>query len=179
MKKEEKVEFVSWMKGQMEKAPSLVLADFRGLSVARMMTLRDRCREAGVEVKVAKNTLIKLSIKGTQLDAVDHLLVGPTLAAWSLEDPGAPARTLANFAREKGNENLKIKGAAIGKRAMNPVEVRDVMANLPTREQLLGKMAGLINAGPQQLLGVLSAGPMKLARLLSALKAEREKAQAA
>lgn len=176
MKKSDKVEFVDWMKGELEKSPSAVLADYRGLTVAQMTDLRRRCREAGVQFKVVKNTLMRLVIQGTGMESLGEFLAGPSALAWHYEDPGAAAKVLVDFAKEKDNEALEIKGAAASGRALSAVETREVLARMPSRPELLSQMAALIAAGPQKLVNVLAAGPNKLGRALGALKAEREAA---
>lgn len=173
MKKEEKEKFVKWMKEELEKVPAVVAADFRGLSVAKMTELRGRCREAGVQFKVVKNTLTRRAAEGTPLSALSPLLDGPTALAWHGEDPGAAARVLTDFAREKENEALKVKGGALGRRVFSPEEVKNVMATLPGRPALLSRLAGLLGGGPQKLHGVIAAGPAMLYRVLSALKEQR------
>lgn len=176
MKKSEKVEFVSWMKGELEKAPSVVIADYRGLTVAQISDLRNKCREAGVQFRVAKNTLMKLASKDTDMAVLEKLLTGPSAVAWHGEDPGAPARVLVEFLKIKDNDKLQIKGAAAGGKLMSAAEVRNVLATLPTRPQLLSTMAALLLAGPAKLAGVLAAGPNMLGRALGALEGEKKKA---
>jgi large subunit ribosomal protein L10 len=172
--KTEKNEFVTWMKAEMTVAPSVVVAEYRGLTVAQLSSLRARCRDSGVKFKVVKNTLMKLALKDTDLASAAQVLDGPTAVAWHLDDPGAPARVLIAFAKEKTNEALKIKGGGVRGRALAEAEVRNVLATLPTRPELLGTLVGMINSGPQKLHGVLSAAPIKMARLLAALKDQRE-----
>jgi large subunit ribosomal protein L10 len=177
LKKEEKHEFVAWMKGQLESAPSVVLADYRGLDVAQMNSLRIRCREAGVQFKVVKNTLMLLASENTDMSGIKEHLGGPTALAWHSEDPGAPARVLVGFAREKGNEDLEIKCGAVRGRLLTADDVKGVLAVLPTREELLAKFAGSLSAGPSKLMRALSAGPQMLGRGLAALRRQREAAQ--
>lgn len=179
MDKKQKTEFVDWMKGEVETSPAMVIADYRGLTVAQMTDLRARCREKGVKFKVAKNTLMRIVIKGSNFEAIEPLLEGPTAIAWHPEDPGAPARVLVDFAKQKGHEALEIKGAGVSGRMLSPAEVKDVLATMPTREELLGTMAGMLINGPQKLAGVLAAGPNKLGRVLGALKDKKEQAEAA
>lgn len=173
MKKEEKVEFIQWVKGELESAPAMVLADYRGLSVAQITELRDRCREADVKFKVVKNTLMQRAVEGTPMDVVKDMFTGPSALAWHSDDPGAAARVLVNFAKARGNEALEIKGGAVTGRMLSAQEVQSVLATLPSRNELLGTMAGLIDAGPGKLHRVLSAGPAKLGRVIRALEERR------
>lgn len=176
MKKEEKNEFVAWMSEELAKASSTVLADYRGLTVAQMDDLRSKCREAGVSFKVVKNTLMKRVVKGTDREVMQELLEGPTAIAWHNEDPGAAARVLVEFAKNKQNEALEIKGAAVSGKLLDANGVKFVLATLPTREELLGRMAGLVAAGPTKLVRTIAAGPQMLANVLGALKDQREQA---
>ena len=176
MEKQEKIEFVAWMKGQLEEASSVVLADYRGLRVAQMNDLRSKCREAGVSFKVVKNTLMILASEGTPAAAAKPFLEGPTAMAWHPEDPGAPARLLVDFAKQKGNEALEIKGGVMGGRALDHQQVKSVLAAMLTREELLAQMAGLLAAGPAKLARAVSAGPSMLGRALAALKEQRQAA---
>jgi len=176
LKREEKEQFVQRMKPELENAPSLVLADYRGLTVAQMTELRSRCREAGVVIKVAKNTLTRLALSGTDKEGLAELLEGPSALAWHSEDPGAPARVLVEFAKIKGNEALEIKGGSLPGRALSAREVTDMLATLPTREELLARFAGMLRSGPQRLHAVITAGPAKLGRALGALEQRRKEA---
>jgi large subunit ribosomal protein L10 len=176
LKKEEKHKFVEWMKGEVAQASSLVVADYRGLTVAQLAALRSKCREAGVKFKVVKNTLMKLALQGSSLDVVDELLDGPTAVAWHPEDPGAPARVLLDFAKDKQNEQMKIKGGGVKGRKLSADEIKTALATLPTRSELLARLAMMLNSGPQKLHGVLSGGPAKLGYALTALKQQRESA---
>ena len=108
------------------------------------------------------------------MESISELLTGPTAVAWHKEDPGAPAKVLVDFAKKKENSALEIKGASLSGRLLNADEVKNVLATMPSHEELLGKMAGLLMAGPQKLHGVLSAGPNMLGRLLGALKEKKE-----
>jgi large subunit ribosomal protein L10 len=179
VKKQDKNDFVDWMKAELATATSMVVADYRGLTVAQMSALRLKCRDSGVKFKVAKNTLMKVALKDSNLAGIEALLTGPTAVAWSSEDPGAPARVLLEFLKDKAHEKMKIKGAGVAGRKLSAEEVKSVLSVIPTRPQLLGQLAGMMNSGPQKLHGVLSAGPAKLGYALAALKQSKESGQAA
>lgn len=178
MKKEQKHEFVDYMKAELATAPAVVVADYRGLTVAQITALRTRCLDAGVKIKVAKNTLMKISSAGTPLSGVEKFLTGPTLIAWHPEDPGAAARVLTAFGKEKENDKFQIKGAAVTGRTIGSEEVKTVLATMPTKHELMGQVAGLLAAGPQRLVRVIAAGPNMLGRVLGALKDQRQGAGA-
>jgi len=173
LKRQEKEEFVTWLRGHLTKVPAVVLSNFQGLTVAQITDLRKRCREAGVEFKVVKNTLTRLAAKDTPLSGIAGLLEGPTAVAWHPEDPGAAARLLVDFAREKDKEAFQLKGAAAGARVFSADEVRSVLAMMPSRPELLARLAGLMNGGPAKLHRAIAAGPAMLHRVLCALKEQR------
>jgi large subunit ribosomal protein L10 len=175
LRKEEKEAFVTWLKAELDQAPAAVVAEYRGLTVAKMTALRGKCRESGVKIKVVKNTLTKRAVEGTAMAAIGDLLTGPTALAWHAEDPGAAARVLVEFAKLKGNEALVIKGAAASGKAVSAQEVDHVLAKLPTRDQLLSTFAFLMaGAGAARLHRLLKSGPAKLYNAMNSLKQQRE-----
>lgn len=124
-------------------ARSAVLVDYRGLTVEQDTQLRKQLREAGVEYKVYKNTLIRFAAKGTEFEALDADLEGPTALAVSKTDPTAPARILANFAKKAEKLELKagvVEGTYYDAKGMN------IIATIPSREELLGKLLGSIQS---------------------------------
>lgn len=120
-------------------AQSLVVVDYRGLTVAQDTELRKALREAGVTYKVYKNTMIRLAAKGTAFEALDPDLEGPTALAVSKEDATAPARILAEFAKKAPKLELKagvVEGTYYDQKGIN------VIATIPNREVLLGRLLG-------------------------------------
>ena len=93
-------------------ALSVVMADYRGVTSGDMTALRAKARAENVRLKVVRNNLAKIAIRGTEFECIDEALVGPTILAFSMEDPGAAARLLKDFAKEK--EAFEIKGLAVG-----------------------------------------------------------------
>lgn len=175
MKRKEKEEFVDWMNAALKETPSVVMADYRGLNVARISELRRQCREAGVYFKVVKNTLTKRACVQTPMEVLGDHLDGPTALAWHPEDPGAPAKVLTEFARKRGNDALEIKGAVSGGRFFTGHEVEKVLATLPSREELYSKMAFLFaEAGARRMYRLLRAGPTRLHRSMLSLQEKRE-----
>src|SRR5690349_10126025 len=99
MERTVKEENITLLKEKLQKAQSLVLADFRGLTVGLDTTLRNEFRASGCEYRVVKNTLLGIAVKGTPMEAIEKLLVGPTAIAYSYEDPAAPAKVAAKVAK--------------------------------------------------------------------------------
>ena len=120
-------------------ATSVVLVDYRGLTVAEDTALRKQLREAGVVYKVYKNTMIRFAAKGTAFEALEPNLEGPTALAVSKEDATAPARILAEFAKKA--DKLEIKGGVV-EDTYYDAKGMQVIATIPSREVLLGKLLG-------------------------------------
>ena len=152
-KVEQKQVVVNEIKEKLEKATSAVLVDARGLSVAEDTELRKQLREAGVSYKVYKNTLIKRAAEGTEFAALDPHLEGPTALAVSKDDATAPARILAEFA--KTAPNLELKGSVVEGTYYDQAGTQ-VIATIPSREVLLGKLLGSIQSPITNLARVLN-----------------------
>lgn len=120
-------------------AQSVVVVDYRGLTVAEDTQLRKALREAGVTYKVYKNTMIRFAAKGTAFEALEPNLEGPTALAVSKEDATAPARILAEFAKKA--DKLEIKGGVV-EDTYYDAKGMQVIATIPSREVLLGKLLG-------------------------------------
>ena len=120
-------------------AQSVVVVDYRGLTVAEDTQLRKALREAGVTYKVYKNTMIRFAAKGTAFEALEPNLEGPTALAVSKEDATAPARILAEVAKKA--DKLEIKGGVV-EDTYYDAKGMQVIATIPSREVLLGKLLG-------------------------------------
>ena len=134
-------------------AASAVVVDYRGLTVAQDTELRKALRQAGVSYKVYKNTLIKRAAEGTEFAALDPNLEGPTAIAVSKDDATAPARVLAEFAKKA--DKLEIKGGVI-EGTYYDAKGMQVIATIPSREVLLGKLLGSIQSPITNLARVLT-----------------------
>ena len=134
-------------------AASAVVVDYRGLTVAQDTELRKALRQAGVSYKVYKNTLIKRAAEGTEFAALDPNLEGPTAIAVSKDDATAPARVLAEFAKKA--DKLEIKGGVI-EGTYYDAKGMQVIATIPSREVLLGKLLGSIQSPITNLARVLN-----------------------
>ena len=134
-------------------AQSVVLVDYRGLTVEQDTQLRKQLREAGVTYKVYKNTMMNFAFKGTDFEALASYLEGPSAIAISTTDATAPARELANFA--KTAEKLEIKGGVV-EDTYYDAKGMQVIATIPSREVLLGKLLGSIQSPIANLARVLN-----------------------
>jgi large subunit ribosomal protein L10 len=142
----------------------IVVAHYAGLTVAQMQTLRRQMKQAGAQVKVAKNRLAKIALEGTDVATIAPLLKGPTVLAYS-GDPVAAAKVANDFA--KANEKFVILGGAMGTTALNPDGVK-ALAALPSLDELRAKLLGLIQAPATKIAQVVNAPAAKVARVVQA-----------
>ncbi len=140
---EEKQPVIDEIKGQVDGAKSAVLVDYRGLTVEEDTKLRKNLREAGIVYKVYKNTMLHLAFEGTDYAQLDKHLAGPTAIAISTEDETAPARVLAEFAKEA--PALEFKGAVVGGTYYDEAGVKQ-LASIPPRDVLISKLLGSIQS---------------------------------
>ncbi|GAF14834.1 LSU ribosomal protein L10p [Bacillus sp. JCM 19046] len=140
---EQKQQVVSEIASKLKESKSTVVVDYRGLNVAQVTELRKQLREAGVEYKVYKNTLVRRATAEAGLTGLDEHLVGPTAIAFGAEDVIAPAKVLNEFAKK--NEALEIKTGVIEGNIASADEVK-ALAELPSREGLLSMLANVLQA---------------------------------
>ncbi len=151
-------------------ALSAVIADYRGLTVSQMTELRKQARDQGVYLKVVRNTLAKIAVAGTEFECLSDSLVGPTILALSIDDPGAAARMIKDYA--KGNDKLEVRALAVGGVVYGAAEI-DRLAKLPTRDQALGMLAGVLQAPITKFARTLNDVPGKIARVVAAVKDQK------
>ena len=156
-------------------AQSVVAAEYRGLTVSQMTELRARARKQGVYMRVVKNTLARKALAGTSFETVGPKLKGPLVLAFSKDDPGAAARVVKDFA--KANEKLVATLVSLGGQVL-PGGDLDKVASLPTREQALSLLLGVLKAPVQKLAGTLAAPAVKLARTVAAVRDQKQAAGA-
>jgi large subunit ribosomal protein L10 len=154
-------------------AQSLVAADYIGLTVAQLTELRAKARNNGVFLKVAKNTLVRRAVDGTDYQCVADALTGPLLFAFSKDDPGAAGRLIKDFA--KGNDKLKPRLVAVGGQ-MYPASHVEQLASLPTLEQGLGMLAGVMLAPVIKFVRTLAEPVAQTARVVNAVAEARKAA---
>jgi large subunit ribosomal protein L10 len=154
-------------------ALSLVVADARGVDVNDMNALRTKARAENVQLRVIRNTLAKRAFAETDYACVDDVLVGPSLFAFSMEDPGAAARLFKDFA--KGNDSFEVKALSVSGQLLGKEQI-DVLANLPTLEQALGMLASVTLAPVTKLVRTLNEVPTKVTRVVAAVKTQKEEA---
>jgi large subunit ribosomal protein L10 len=160
-----KEENISALKLDLAKATSLVLADFRGISVKSDTALRREFRATGCKYQVVKNTLLGLAVKGTPMEGIEKLLVGPTAIAYSFEDPAAPAKVATKVA--KAEEKFVLKGGYVDGKALD-VKGVEALSNLPGKDELRATFLATLIAVPQNFLRLTTAAQQNFALLLAA-----------
>lgn len=167
----EKAAVIEQTRRDLAEAKGAVFADYRGLTVQQISQLRQTLRKGGVTLRVVKNTLIKRAADEIGIEGLDPYLSGPTAIAFSFDDPVEPAKLLSRATREY--RKMEIKAGVLGKTAFGPDGVRE-LADLPSREVLLGRVVGTFNAPIQRLVWVLNAPLTNLARALDQVRQQRE-----
>ncbi len=164
IKLEDKKAIVAEVNEAAKASLSAVVADARGVTVGAMTGLRKEAREAGVYVRVVRNTLLRRAVEGTEYESLAETFTGPTLIAFSNEHPGAAARIFKEFA--KNEKEFEIKGAAFEGNFIAANQI-DVLATLPTFDEAVS-----------QLMSVIQGATSKLARTLAAVRDQKESAAA-
>ena len=156
---------VSELKDKLGRVASIVLADYRGLTVPAVTSLRDEFRKVQCEYKVFKNTLVKLAIKGTALEGMSQYLEGPTAMILSYESPSAPAKVATTFA--KTQEKFVLKGGYFDGTVLD-VKGLEGLATMPGKDELRAKLLATFQAPATDLVRTLSAGAQNFMYLLAA-----------
>ena len=158
------------------RAYSCIAAEYSGLSVEAMTKLRSDARAKGVYVRVVRNTLARRALEGTDFACMNDQLVGHLVLAFSKEDPGSVARVLGDFA--KTNNKLVIKVVSFGGRLLEPTDLK-VLANMPTRDQALALLMGVLKAPITKFVRTLAEPPAKLVRTVAAIRDQKQAISAA
>jgi large subunit ribosomal protein L10 len=153
LNRNEKAAVVADVSAQVGKSQTLALAEYRGLTVAHLDTLRRQAREKGVYLHVLKNTLARRAVAGTGFEVASESMVGPLIYGFS-EDAVAAAKVISDFA--KGNDKLIVKGGVYAGKALDANGIK-ALASIPSREVLIAQVAGLLKSPIQRMAGVLAA----------------------
>jgi len=172
LNRQEKAVVIEEVAAEIAKAKSVVVAEYRGLDVASVTVLRKTARESGVYLRVLKNTLVRRAVAGTSFEELSSQLTGPLMYAIS-EDPVAAAKVLSGFA--KTNDKLVIKAGALPNSVLDLAGIK-ALAELPSREELLAKLLGTMQAPIAQFARTLNEVPTKFVRGLAAVRDQKEAA---
>ena len=170
---EDKQQIVSEVNQAASSALSAVLADYRGVTVEDMTALRKNARANKVYLRVVRNTLLKRAVADTEFECIKEVLVGPTILAFSQEDPGAAARVLKDFSKE--NDDFEIKALSVGGQLMDASQI-DVLAKLPTVDQARSMLMSVMLAPVTKLARTMNEVPSKVTRAVAAVRDQKQDA---
>lgn len=170
---EDKKQIVSEVNEAATSALSAVLADYRGVTVSDLTLLRKNARQNGVYLRVVRNTLLKRAVEGTSFECINSALTGPTILAFSMEDPGAAARVLKDFA--KANDKFEVKALSIGGKLLGADQI-DALANLPTYDQAVSMLMSVMLAPVTKLVRTFNEVPTKVTRAVAAVRDQKQAA---
>ncbi len=172
--RERKEEIVAQLADDLGKAQALILTDYRGLPVSELSQLRRKLRGMQSGLHIVKNTLVELALKRAGLPVPEDLLDGPTAIAFCNSDIAGTAKTLDDFLKDK---EIKVKGAIMSGKVLKGAQVA-MLVNMPTREQLYGRLLGTINAPATNVAGVVASGIRQVLNVLQARMRQLEKTAA-
>ena len=171
MNRDEKAGKVQKLNETFSKAKFAVVADYRGLKVTELEKLRKELRQIDAQIQVAKNTLLKLAVQGTDCEGLSESFTGTTAIAFSYDEPVGPAKVIADFSKEF--EALEIRSAIMDGKMLSADDVK-ALAKLPSKEQLLGQLCGVLVAVPTGFVRTLNGVSNKLVYALQAIKEQKE-----
>ena len=151
-------------------AHSAVAAEYRGLTVTEMTTLRESAKRSGVYLRVVRNTLARRAVEGTEFECIRDRLAGPLVLAFSRDEPGAAARVVRDYA--KGNDKLVVSFVAFDGKAMDASAIEE-LAGLPTREEALARLMSVLLAPATRLVRTVAEPHAGLVRVVDAMRADR------
>lgn len=172
LNRNEKAAVIEEVSAEVAQAGSIVIAEYRGLTVGKITELRKQARESGVYLRVLKNTLVRRAVQGTPYEKLADKMVGPLIYGIST-DPVAPAKLMATFA--KANDRLVIKAGAMAGSVMDVAGVQ-ALATMPSRDELLAKLLGTMQAPVATFVRTLNEVPTKFVRGLAAVRDKQEAA---
>jgi len=170
---EQKKAVVAEVADAANKALAAVAAEYRGLTVKEMTDLRVKAREDGVFLKVAKNTLVRRAVEGTEYECMQESLTGPLLFAFSMDDPGAAARLVKDYSKD--HEKLIAKLVAVGGELYDASEL-DRLSRLPTYDQAIAMLMGVMKAPIEKFVRTLAEPHTKMVRTVAAVRDAKQAA---
>ena len=166
MNREKKVESLSEIKDSFNKSSAVIFADYKGVTSEEMNALRRGLRSKNALVRVTKNNLVRVALKGTAKEQAVEKLAGPTVTIFALGDPVEAAKSLTDFAKKV--EAFSIKEGFLGDQVMSEAQIKQ-LASLPSREQLLGQLLSVMNGPIRNFVTVLNAVQRDFTRVLQAV----------
>jgi large subunit ribosomal protein L10 len=173
LKLEDKKRIAQDLKERFEKSKVIIVTDYKGLNVTSINALRRKLREADVEYKVVKNSLLIRAAKDTDVAQLNEYFKGPSAIAISYDDPVAPAKVLTEFAKD--SKALEIKAGVMGDQMLDMSAIK-ALSDLPSREVLLGQVLSAMNGVPTAFVRALNDNIGRFLNVLTAIKDQKEAA---
>jgi large subunit ribosomal protein L10 len=170
MKLDQKKQIVKDLNERFSRSKIVILTDYKGLDVTAMNDLRRKLREAEIEYKVVKNTLLIRASEETDVALIKEAFTGPSAVALSYDDPVAPAKVLTDFT--KNYQKLEIKVGVMNGRVLDLSAIK-TLANLPSREVILSQLLSTLNGVPTSLLRTINGIPQSFLNVLQAIKEQK------
>ena len=174
MNREQKGEIVAQLKERLSQSPNIYLTDFTGVTVQSITDFRRQLRERGVDYTVVKNTLALRALEAASVSGVEDVIAGPTAFVFAGDDPLAAAQVLTEFSKK--HDDFMVKAGLVEGRRINADEVKR-LASLPSRDEMLGQLAGLMQAPLQSFVGALDGLLYQMVGVLDALREQRATAE--
>jgi large subunit ribosomal protein L10 len=152
-------------------AYSAIGAEYNGLTAAQMTELRSKARAGGVYLRVVKNTLARRAVEGTEFACMQDGMIGPLVLAFSMEDPGAAARVMKDFAKD--NKALVVKLVSVSGQLLGAGDL-ERLASLPTKDQAISMLMALMKAPVEKLARTINEVPGKLVRTVAAVRDQKQ-----
>lgn len=171
MERADKVRIIEDLKDKFSRARAAFVTDYRGIKAVEMDEFRRALREKSNEFKIVRNTLVRRAIEGTDAEPLSEHFKGTTAIIFSYEDAVGAAKTLTEYAKKM--PALELKTGALGAKLLSAEEIK-ALSELPSREELLGKLLGSLSSPMSGFVGVLSGVPRKLLYALNAIQAQKE-----
>lgn len=169
MHRDQKQQVLGEIKEAFQNVASVIIADYRGITVPVVTAMRDDFRKAGCHYRVIKNSLVKIAVKGSKMEPISQLMVGTTAVIWSNEIPQTPAQLALKWAKDE--PKFVIKGGYYEGQVLDAPGV-DALAKMPGKNEIRASMLMTFLAAPQSFVAQLAAAPQNFAYLLAARKRE-------
>jgi large subunit ribosomal protein L10 len=171
MDRTQKAQVLGEIKEAFENVASVVIADYRGITVPVVTAMRDDFRKNGCHYRVIKNSLVKIAVKGSKMEPMAQLMVGTTAVIWSTEVPQTPAKLALKWAKDEAK--FQIKGGYYEGQVLDVAGV-DALSKMPGKDEIRASMLMTFLAAPQSFVAQLNAGPQNFMYLLDARRRQNE-----
>ncbi len=173
MSRQDREKAVDVLSKRMSETGGMIVLDYTGLDVDKITGLRRQIRETGSEMKVAKNTLLRIAARGTTIESLEESFTGQTAVTFIDGDPALLAKVLTKFIKENDKLPCKIRAGVLGTDVLSEQDI-NALGELPSREVLLGQLVGVMAAPMSGFVNVLAEVPRKFLRVLSAIAEQKE-----